>query len=399
MPSDNNFKTHYLKKELYEKLRQSDELFDFIQQTSLDGLWYWDIQQPEHEWMSERFWQILGYDPAEMPHSSDAWQALVDKDDLAIAQQAIQRHLENPDETFDQILRYRHKNGSTVWIRCRGVMIRDADATPIRMLGTHNDVTQLKQTELSLREQHKALHASNAELEQFAYVTSHDLRQPLRMIKSYLQLLERRLGDDLSDDNRQMLDFAVDGAERLDEMMVSLLEYSRVGRINQSMQTVDLKHCFDEACRFLHSEILASGAQIDIPESAWPVITANADELTRLFQNLLANAIKYAKPRQAPQICITFTRTISGWQCALTDQGIGIDPAQFERLFKVFQRLQHRNVYPGQGVGLALCKKIVQRHGGRIWVTSDGEGQGATFYFSLPETAADERLADTSCVD
>ncbi|WP_417579900.1 sensor histidine kinase [Nitrincola sp.] len=250
MPSDNNFKTHYLKTELYEKIRQSDELFDFIQQTSLDGLWYWDMQQSEQEWMSERFWQTLGYDPADMPHRSDAWQILVDKDDLAVTRKAITKHLANPDEAFDQILRYRHKNGSTVWIRCRGVVIRDTDGTPLRMLGTHNDVTQLKQTELSLRAQHEALQASNSELEQFAYVTSHDLRQPLRMIKSYLQMLERRF----------------------------------------------LQHCFEEACCFLKSEILASGAQLDTPVAPWPSMLANADELTRLFQNLLANAIKYCKP-------------------------------------------------------------------------------------------------------
>jgi PAS domain S-box-containing protein len=399
MPSDNNFKTHYLKTELYEKIRQSDELFDFIQQTSLDGLWYWDMQQPEHEWMSERLWQTLGYDPAEMPHRSDAWQSLVNADDLAVVHQALTKHLENPDEAFDQILRYRHKNGSTVWIRCRGVVIRDADGTPIRMLGTHNDVTQLKQTELSLREQHEALQASNAELEQFAYVTSHDLRQPLRMIKSYLQMLEKRLGPELSEENQQMLDFAVEGAVRLDEMMVSLLEYSRVGRLNQSMQPVDLQGCFDEACRFLQAEILTSGAQIEVPDGAWPCMLVNADELTRLFQNLLANAIKYTKPGEPPKISVTFTQTRSDWQCAITDQGIGIDPAQFERLFKVFQRLQHRNDYPGHGIGLALCKKIVQRHGGRIWVTSAGEGQGASFHFSLPRARVTALQQGAACVD
>lgn len=399
MPSDNNFKTHYLKTELYEKNRQSDELFDFIQQTSLDGLWYWDMQQPEQEWMSERFWQTLGYDPAEMPHCADVWQRLVDPDDLALVRKAIAKHLENPDEAFDQILRYRHKNGSTVWIRCRGVVIRDADGTPIRMLGTHNDVTQMKQTELSLREQHEALQASNAELEQFAYVTSHDLRQPLRMIKSYLQMLERRLGPELSEENRQMLDFAVDGAMRLDEMMVSLLEYSRVGRLNQSMHTVNLQECFDEACRFLQPEILASNAQIKVHEGLWPCMLVNADELTRLFQNLLANAIKYAKPGEPPKISVAFTQTQSDWQFTITDQGIGIDPAQFDRLFKVFQRLQHRNDYAGYGIGLALCKKIVQRHGGRIWVTSAGDGQGTSFHFSLPVSRVTTLQQGAACED
>lgn len=399
MPSINNFKTHYLKTELYEKNRHSDELFDFIQKTSLDGLWYWDMQQPEQEWMSERLWQTLGYDPAEMPHRSDVWQSLVNADDLAVVHKAIAKHLANPDEAFDQILRYRHKDGSTVWIRCRGMVIRDAEGTPIRMLGTHNDVTQLKQTELSLREQHESLLASNAELEQFAYVTSHDLRQPLRMINSYLQMLEKRLGPELSGDNRQMLDFAVEGATRLDDMMVSLLEYSRVGRLNQSMHSVNLQGCFDEACRFLQSEILASGAQIETPQGSWPSMLVNADELTRLFQNLLANAIKYAKPGESPKVNLTFTPTQSDWQCAITDQGIGIDPVQFERLFKVFQRLQHRNDYPGHGVGLALCKKIVQRHGGRIWVTSAGEGQGTSFHFSLPKTKITELPQGATCAD
>ena len=140
----------YLKKELYELIRTDESIFDFIQEGSLDGLWYWDLENPENEWMNEKFWTVLGYDPAEMPHKSSAWQSIINQDDLKVAFDNFTKHCENPNHPYDQIVRYKHKNGSTVWIRCRGLAIRDKKGKPIRMLGAHHDITGNKNIELEL---------------------------------------------------------------------------------------------------------------------------------------------------------------------------------------------------------------------------------------------------------
>ncbi len=135
---------HYLEDELYSLIKKDVRIFDFIQEGSTDGLWYWDLEKPENEWMNTKFWKVLGYDPEEMPHLSSAWQDIINPEDLKIALQNVKRHLENPDYPYDQDIRYTHKNGSTVWIHCRGLAIRDQSGKPIRMLGSHHDITSIK---------------------------------------------------------------------------------------------------------------------------------------------------------------------------------------------------------------------------------------------------------------
>jgi len=142
---------NYLKRELYERVSCEPGIFEFLQSGSLDGLWYWDIENPEHEWMNARFWELLGYDPAEKKHLAAEWQDLIHPDDLKLAVENLQKHCEDPSYPYDQIVRYRHKSGKTVWVRCRGIAIRDSDGKPIRMLGAHNDLTELKELEEQLR--------------------------------------------------------------------------------------------------------------------------------------------------------------------------------------------------------------------------------------------------------
>ncbi|MBN2817680.1 MAG: PAS domain S-box protein, partial [Bacteroidales bacterium] len=147
---------HYLKNELYDLIKKDKRIFDFIQDGSLDGLWYWDLEKPENEWMNPRFWQVLGYHPNEMPHLASAWQNIINPDDLKIAVNSVKKHLENPDFLYDQIVRYTHKKGHIVWVRCRGIAIRDEHGKPIRMLGAHQDITALKQVELKLQQEKEA---------------------------------------------------------------------------------------------------------------------------------------------------------------------------------------------------------------------------------------------------
>lgn len=155
---------HYLKQELYNLMQSDSFLFEFLQEGSLDGLWYWDLENQENEWMSPRFWQTLGYDPNEKKHLAKEWQDLIHPDDLEIAIQNFIRHSEDPSHPYDQVVRYRHKNGSTVWIRCRGIVIRDSHGKPVRMLGAHTDITKQKQAEEKLRQKTRDLERLNKKL-------------------------------------------------------------------------------------------------------------------------------------------------------------------------------------------------------------------------------------------
>ena len=230
------------------------------------------------------------------------------------------------------------------------------------------------------------LERSNAELEQFAYVASHDLRQPLRMVNSYTQLLERSLKDKLDDQTREFMGYVRDGAMRMDAMLVSLLEYSRVGRMGEPLALVNSRTLLEEALQFLSPSSTEAGAEVTV-SGDWPVVLASHNEGVRLFQNLIGNALKYRSPETPPVISVHVEPRGPDWLFSIRDNGIGIDPKQFERLFKVFQRLHTRSTYEGTGIGLAVCRKIVERHGGTIWVESEGEGLGSTFRFTLPKDA------------
>ena len=160
-------KKHYLEQELYDLIRNNDYIFDFLQEGSLDGIWYWDIEKPENEWMSPRFWTNFGYDPSEKKHLSAEWQDMIFKDDLIIATENFKKHCEDPKYPYDQIVRYRKKDGSTAWVRCRGIAIRDENGKPIRMIGAHNDISDIKKTEQELVIKNKIIEKNNLELKKF----------------------------------------------------------------------------------------------------------------------------------------------------------------------------------------------------------------------------------------
>ena len=227
------------------------------------------------------------------------------------------------------------------------------------------------------------LKRSNADLEQFAYAASHDMRQPLRMISSYLQLLEADLAPLLTSDTRRNLAFATEGAQRMDQMLGALLDYSRIGRKGVAMVETDTREALDEALTYLGPVIAQAGAQVRV-EGDWPRLYANRDQVRRLLQNLIDNALKYRVEGRAPEVLVSAQTNADEWRVAVRDNGIGLLPGQAARLFKVFERLQPRSRYPGTGIGLALCRRIVEHHNGGISAQSAGENQGCTFVFSLP---------------
>jgi len=234
--------------------------------------------------------------------------------------------------------------------------------------------------------QAEKLARSNADLERFAYIASHDLKEPLRMVMSFTKLLAKRYKDQLDADAGQFIGFAVDGAERMEQLIQDLLAYSRVTAPDKQFQEVDCQAAFTLALINLKTAIEESGAIVTC--SALPVVLGDHTQLAQLFQNLIGNAVKY-RSATPPTVHVSATRQTmpddsEEWLFAVRDNGIGIDPQYAERIFVIFQRLHGREQYPGTGVGLAICKKIVERHGGRIWVESRVD-QGSTFYFTLRE--------------
>ncbi len=286
-------------------------------------------------------------------------------------------------EKWEGELANRRKNGELYWEMATIQPIQNIEGVITNYLAIKTDVTEQKQAAAKLAELVEELRRSNEELEQFAYVASHDLRQPLRMISAYLGLLEKKLGASFDQDSRDFFGFALDGAKRLDRMIVDLLEYSRIGRISTPMAPVDLGQVVADSIRHLEVAAAESGAEIVVPETL-PTISGDANELLRLFQNLIANAIKYMPEGRQPRIEVICRDGGGEWVLGVRDNGIGIPAEELKRVFGIFQRLVAREQYEGTGIGLAVCRKIAEHHGGRIWVESE-LGTGSTFLIALPK--------------
>lgn len=624
---------NYLQKELYEKVRADEAIFNFLQESVLDGLWYWDLENPEDEWMNPRFWTTLGYDPDKMPHKASAWQDIINREDLNTAIDNFQKHCADPNHPYDQLVRYRHKNGSTVWIRCRGMAIRDENGKPIRMLGAHHEITEHKLIEAQLRisekqfrgafensaigmalvstegkwlkvnhqlcyivgyterelmqktfqdithpddlekdlglvkdvldnkisnykmekryfhsaghivwvllsvslvrdsngeplhfvsqienitERKKAiqqLHEANErlqlatassdigiweynvktnflvwddamfriygvkkenfsaaydawrnglhpedaergdkevemalngtkdfdtefrivwpdksiryikakaivirndkgeaekmigtnsditeqkkmeglhrrmatleskskEMEEFAYVTSHDLREPLLTIRNYIDLLFEDHQAQLNPEATAFLNTIQGAAKRMDELILNLLDYSRLSR-EKKLEKVDCNALLNELLKELDPLLKDTGANITIKNL--PVLKAYPKELKLAFHNLITNALKFNKEGTQSNIAIYANQVEYGWEFAVRDNGIGIPPEDLEKIFIIFRKLHHNEAFSGTGIGLALVKKIAEIHNGSAWAKSNEEN-GSTFYFTV----------------
>ena len=240
--------------------------------------------------------------------------------------------------------------------------------------------SRLKELNENLQLQTKELATSNAELEQFAYVASHDLQEPLRMVTSFLSQIERKYSDILDDKGKQYINFAVDGAKRMRQIILDLLEFSRVGTLEDNIDDIPMDKLLNEIILLYRKQIEESKAEILFGDL--PVIHSYKTPLRQVLTNLISNSLKYHKSGVAPKITISCTESLTHWQFSINDNGIGINPEYFDKIFIIFQRLHNKEDFPGTGMGLALAKKIVENLGGAIWVESV-EGRGTTFYFTI----------------
>ena len=295
---------------------------------------------------------------------------------LAMVEEAM-----NSCGEYEAEYRTRNAEGEFRWVVARGHVECDEDGNPVRFPGALTDITERKKNQQRLEETIQKLEASNERLEQFAYAASHDLQEPLRMVSSYLQLIERRYEDDLDPDGEEFLEFAINGAERMRQMIDSLLEYSRIETHGNPLEPTDLNGVFGDVLDDLGMQVEQSNAEITV--DSLPQVQGDRRQMRQLFQNLLDNAITYSGDNP-PRVHVSAEQSGSEWVISVRDEGIGIDPGHTDEIFEVFQRLNHREEYPGSGIGLALCQRIVERHGGDIWVESE-LGEGSTFSFTLPD--------------
>ena len=240
--------------------------------------------------------------------------------------------------------------------------------------------TQVKERTESLKHITEELKKSNKELEQFAYVASHDLQEPLRMVSAYAGLLEKRIDKKLDKDSREFLSYMKDGALRMQVLINDLLDYSRISTKGKSFQTADLNTLMQHVLQNLKISIDEKQARVTFDKL--PTLNVDESQIVRLFQNLIGNAIKYC--HLIPEVHVAVSRNNGEWTFTVSDNGIGINPKYQTRIFGIFQRLHGRDEYSGTGIGLAVCKKIVERHGGKLWVESEAE-KGSVFYFTLPQ--------------
>lgn len=276
-------------------------------------------------------------------------------------------------------LLHTRKDGEVLVVESRQVLQRNDEGWPTGILEINWDVTARKRAERALEEHARELARSNADLEQFANVASHDLQEPLRMVASYTQLLAKRYGGRLDDRADRWIGYAVDGANRMQTLINDLLEYSRVGTRGGELSPVSAQAALEAALANLRIAIREAGAEVT--HTPLPVVQGDGTQLIQLFQNLIGNAVKF-RGEQAPQVVVSATLEGDEWVFSVRDNGIGIPPEFTERIFVIFQRLHERERYAGTGIGLAICKRIVERHGGRIWLET-APGAGCTFFFTL----------------
>ncbi len=357
------------RKEMEEALKEGEERFRTLADNVSQLEW---IADPTGfiVWYNKKWYDYTGTTPEQM--EGWGWQSVHDPEVLPKVLEQWKSSIAT-GQPFDMVFPLLGADGVFRPFLTRVLPVKDEHGKVIRWFGTNTDLTE----ELEMR---KSLERSNAELQQFAYVASHDLQEPLRMVINYLSLLERKNKDKLDPKSLEYVNFAVEGGERMRQLVDNLLEYSRIETRGKGFALVDMQAVITKTLTLLKVPIEESGAVISV--EPLPCIMADESQMIQVMQNLIGNSLKF-HGLEPPKINISASKGADAWTFGVEDNGIGLNMIYAEKIFQMFQRLHSRAEYPGTGVGLAIAKKIIDRHGGRIWVESE-EGKGATFFFTIP---------------
>ncbi|MEG3929431.1 MULTISPECIES: PAS domain S-box protein [unclassified Microcoleus] len=356
-------------------LQESEFKYRQIVELAKEGIWVID-RNGLTTYVNHAMARMLGYSELEMFGRS--LFDFMDEGEKPQAIENVERHKQGMGEQHE--FKFKSKDGKDIWTDMSTSSVMDSQGNLLSSCALVYNITARKEAEQQLLQLTEDLKRSNEELEQFAYVASHDLQEPLRAVTSYTQLLAQRYQGNLDDRADKYINYIVDGATRMQQLINDLLAYSRLGTRGQEFEPADCKAAVQQSLCNLQIAIAETKAVITC--DAMPTVMADEFQLVQLFQNLLANSIKFCRP-DIPLIHIAARMQESEWVFSVRDNGIGIDPQYADRIFIIFQRLHSRRQYSGTGIGLAMCKRIAERHGGRIWVESQ-EGKGATFYFTIP---------------
>lgn len=361
-----------------EELTKALHRLNEAQYLSLIGSWEWNIPENKIEW-SDQLYRLYGVERGAFETTYENYLKYIHPEDTemvnTIVQKAYQDH--QPFEFFHRIIR---SDGVLRILHSRGEVLTDINGNPIKMSGTAQDVTVLKENEARLQKYSQELEYKNKETAQFSYIASHDLQEPLRTITNYINLFDTDYKRQFDENANLYIKFISGAATRMQTLIHDLLEYNRLGN-DAKMEMVDCNVLLTEIKQNLSAAIEENNVTLNI--SKLPVIEGYHSRLNSLFQNLISNAIKFRKIDVDPIIDINAENKGKDWLFTISDNGIGIEKEYYDRIFKLFQKLHPRNEYQGTGIGLAQCKKIVELRGGKIWVESQ-LGIGSTFYVSLP---------------
>jgi len=363
------------RKKVENQLRDSEERYRTIIEHSNDMIWTLD-SEGLFTFFNRRAEKISGYKLEDW--KGKCFAPLIIKEDLPKVIDVFRSVLQGQSLEYETTFINRHNKKITLSVNTAPIYSRG------KIIGTVSfgrDITEQKKAEAKVKKTTEELERSNKELGQFAYIASHDLQEPLRSISSYTELLARRYKNKLDPDADEFIDYITNGTKRMQQLINDLLALSRIGTRGKEFLPTDMHDILRQVLINLHALIEKNQAIITIDDM--PTINVDKSQLTQLFQNLIENAIKFRKKDISPNIHLSARQEGNEWIFSVQDNGIGIDPKNFNKLFVIFQRLHSREEYPGTGIGLAMCKKIVTRHGGRIWIESK-LGEGSIFYFSIP---------------
>ncbi len=367
-----------LLKEVEEALVESEKGFRAMFDLSGVGMVQADTPDFRLTRVNPRVCAMMGYSAEEL--LTKTWLEPTHPEDRQRDMKELTRVLRGKADWWAIEKRCVRKDGSMIWVNVHGTALRNDAGRVIRIVAMIEDVTARKQAEVTLQQTVEELKRSNEDLAQFAYVASHDLQEPLRQVTGFMGLLRDRYKGKLDEKADEYIHYAVDGASRMSHLITDLLTYSRIVVSSKQPGVISCQKALDLALANLGAAISESGARVT--HDTLPTVVADNTLIVQLFQNLVGNALKFRREGVDPEIHVGARREDDRWVLWVRDNGIGIPTEQFDRVFTIFQRLQTREKYPGTGIGLAICKKIVDQHGGRMWVESK-VGEGSTIYFAL----------------